>query len=59
MEIDDLRDQVWDYLFEVKSPQQIADLAAVAACDESTIRLAVNHEWFALADDRVSIAYGS
>ena len=59
MDIDDLRDQVWDYLFEVKSPQRIADLAALAACDEAAIRLAVNHEWFALTDDRVSIAYWS
>src|SRR5262249_17371271 len=58
MDIDDLRDRIWDYLFETKSPQPIAKLAALAECDETAIRLAVNHEWFAVADGHVSIAYG-
>lgn len=58
MDIDDLRDRIWDYLFEMKSPQLIADLAVLAECDETIIRLAVNHEWFAVTDGRVSIAYG-
>ena len=58
MDIDDLRDRIWDYLFETKSPQLVSDLAALAECDETAIRLAVNHEWFSMADGRVSIAYG-
>jgi hypothetical protein len=58
MDIDDLRDRIWDNLFKTKSPQLITDLAALAECDERTIRLALNHEWFAVSDGRVSIAYG-
>ena len=58
MDIDDLRDRIWDYLFETKSPQLITELARLAECDETLIRLAVNHEWFTVADVRVSIAYG-
>jgi hypothetical protein len=58
MDIDDLRDRIWDYLFETKSPQPITELATLAECDETLIRLAVNHEWFTVHDARVSIAYG-
>jgi hypothetical protein len=59
MDIDELRGNIWDYLFETKSPKQIAELAALAACDETTIRIAVNHEWFAVTRDQVSIAYAA
>jgi hypothetical protein len=59
MDIDDLRDQIWGYLFETKSSQSVAELAALAACDETTIRIATNHEWFAVSEDRVSIAYAA
>ena len=58
MDIDDLRDRIWDYLFKTKAPQSIPDLAALAECDETTIRVALNHEWFSTADGRASIAYG-
>jgi hypothetical protein len=59
MDIDDLRDQIWDYLFETKSSRLVAELATLAACDETTIRIATNHEWFAVSEDRVSIAYAA
>ena len=58
MDIDDLRDRIWDYLFKTKSPQRITDLATLAESDETTIRLALNHEWFTVVDGQASIAYG-
>jgi hypothetical protein len=33
------------------------DIAAIIGCDIATMRSAVDHEWFRVADDRVSIAY--
>lgn len=53
----DLRERIWDYLFEVKSAQSIIDLASLAKCDETTIRIAVDHEWFTKCDDQISIAH--
>ena len=57
MDTDELRDSIWDYLFESKSTKSIDEIAALAACDAASVRTAVNHEWFTVAQDRVSIAY--
>jgi len=57
MDTDELRDSIWDYLFESKSTKSIDEIAALAQCDAAAVRTAVNHEWFAVSQDRVSIAY--
>jgi len=55
----DLRDRVWDYLFQAKTSQSVADIAAHLQCSVSDVEAAVHHEWFRLASDRVAIAYGN
>jgi hypothetical protein len=57
MDIDELRDRIWDYLFKLKTTHSIDEIAALAECDVAAVRTAVNHEWFSVADDKVSIAY--
>jgi hypothetical protein len=59
MDTDDLRDRIWDYLFESKSTKSIDEIAVLAQCDAASVRTAVNHEWFAVAQERVSIAYAT
>jgi hypothetical protein len=57
MDIDALRNSIWEYLFEAKTAKSIDELAALAAQDVAAVHAAVNHEWFALNHDQVSIAY--
>ena len=57
MEIEVLRDQIWGYLFRAKGARSIGELARQMACDETDVRAAINHEWFTLDQDQVSIAY--
>ena len=57
MDTDELRDSIWDYLFESKSTKSIDEIATLAECDAAAVRTAVNHEWFTVAQDRVAIAY--
>jgi len=59
MDIDELRDSIWGYLFEQKAAKSIEEISALAGCDALTVRSAVSHEWFAVNDDRVAIAYMS
>lgn len=59
MDIDDLRDRIWEYLFKTQTPHSIEEIAVLAECDVTAVRVAVNHEWFAVAEDRVSIAYAT
>jgi len=57
MDTDELRDRIWDYLFESKSTKSIDEIAALAACDAIDVRTAVNHEWFTVSQDHVAVAY--
>jgi hypothetical protein len=57
MNTDELRDSIWDYIFECKSTKSVDELASLANCDAAAIRTAVNHEWFTVSQDQVAIAY--
>lgn len=57
VDVDDVRDRIWDYLFRTKAMHPLDDIAAIIGCDIATTHTAVDHEWFRVADDRVSIAY--
>lgn len=57
MNTDELRDNIWDYLFECKSNKSIDEIAALAGCDAAAVRTAVSHEWFTVSQDQVAIAY--
>jgi hypothetical protein len=55
----ELRDAIWDYLFEAQGSRTLDEIAAFADQDRHAIHAAVDHEWFTVAHDRVSIAYAS
>jgi hypothetical protein len=57
MNTDELRDSIWDYIFECKSTKTVDELAVLANCDAAAIHAAVNHEWFTVSQDQVAIAY--
>ena len=57
MNIDQLREVIWEDLFRTKVAKSVEELAAATSCNSSEVRAAVSHEWFNLAGDRVSIAY--
>lgn len=59
MNIDELRDAIWQQLFQFKSARSISEIAFHNHCDAATVVTACNHEWFTIADDRVAIAYAS
>jgi hypothetical protein len=59
METEELRDAIWDYLYEAKASKTLVELATYAGRDPLAVTAAVNHEWFDIAHDRVSIAYVS
>ena len=57
MDVDALRDSIWAHLFRAKAAKSVDELAMHVAQDVTAVRAAVNHEWFSLSHDRVSIAY--
>ena len=57
MSIEELRDGIWDYLFQEHAARTIDEIATLADQDATTVRAAVDHEWFSVVEDRVSIAY--
>jgi hypothetical protein len=57
MNTDELREIIWEQLFRAKISQSIDEVAAQTGCEPTDVRAVVNHEWFTVADDRVSIAY--
>jgi hypothetical protein len=59
MSIEELRDGIWDYLFSEKAARTIDEIAALADQDATAVRAAVEHEWFRVDQDRVTIAYSA
>ena len=59
MNTDELREIIWEQLFRAKVSKSIDEVAALTGCEPAVVRAAVNHEWFTVADDRVSIAYST
>lgn len=59
MQIEELRDGIWEYLFQAKASKSIDELASLSGDDESVVRGAVDHEWFLVSGDQVSIAYSN
>ena len=55
--MEDLRNQIWDFLYRADRPQTIADIAQHVGSDENTVRQAILHDWFDVVGDEVTIAY--
>lgn len=54
---DTLRSEIWDYLSSVTGPRSVDEIAERLHNDQPTIRAAVNHDWFNVTGDLISIAY--
>jgi hypothetical protein len=59
MNIDELRNIIWEHLFRAKASKSIDEIAALTDRDATAVRAAVDHEWFNVRDERVSIAYAA
>lgn len=59
MDIDQLRNSIWDHLYQARSAKTIEEIATHAARDVTAVSAAINHEWFTVIQDRVSIAYSA
>jgi hypothetical protein len=54
--MDELRVEIWDLLYRAEEPKSIGDITECIDQDEATVRAAVEHEWFTIMDDLVSIS---
>jgi hypothetical protein len=43
MNVDELRDIIWEHLFQAKGAKSIDDIAALVACDATIVDLARYH----------------
>jgi hypothetical protein len=57
--MDELRNEIWDYLFKSEHPRHLDDIAVEVGRDRDTVGAAVHHEWFMVSNNEVAIAYAS
>jgi hypothetical protein len=57
MDIDELRNLIWEHLFQAKATKSIDEIAALTNSSIAAVGVAVDHEWFAVNERGVSIAY--
>ena len=55
--MDELRSEIWDYLFRTGGPRLMSEIATQVHSDPTSVRAAVTHEWFAVQGEQVAIAY--
>ncbi len=55
--MDEIRSDIWDFLSQTNGPQSFSAIAQRIMRDTGTIRAAVDHEWFKVTGELVSIAY--
>jgi hypothetical protein len=56
MNTEELRAIIWDELFRANTTKSIGEIAALTDQDTSNVQSAVQHDWFMVNEDRVSIA---
>ena len=54
--MDDLRCEIWDFLYRTNQPQSVETLARHLASDEQMIRAAIDHDWFDVMQDLIGVA---
>lgn len=54
--MDELREQIWDYLFKAGSDRSVADIAAWAGRQPDEVRSVVTHPWFRVSGEQVGVA---
>ena len=54
--MDELRVEIWDFLYRGSAPKSVEEIAQNVDRDLDTVRMAVDHHWFDVVDDTVAIA---
>ena len=54
--MEELRVEIWDFLYRVSEPKSVEEIAQNVDRDLDIVRMAVDHHWFDVVDDTVSIA---
>ena len=54
--MDELRIEIWDHLFRQNKSVSVTEIAAGIQQDAALVRAAVDHPWFQLAGEEVSIS---
>jgi len=57
MSIDELREAIWEHLFQIKAARSVDEIVAHFNCDAADVYAAITHDWFSLAGNLISIAY--
>lgn len=55
--MEELRNQIWDYLHRAGEPQPVDEIARQVDADPQTVLGVVDHSWFRVENDLVAIAY--
>lgn len=59
MGVEELRDIIWGYLYQAEEARTLDEIAAFVDQDREAVSFVVDHAWFNVVQDRVSIAYTS
>lgn len=54
--MEDERNKVWDYLYNVGMPRSVEDIAQSLEMESTLVTAVVDHEWFTTEGETVSIA---
>ena len=57
--MDELRVEIWDYLYRAEESKSVSEIAESVEQEVATIREVVEHEWFTIVDDMVTISRGA
>jgi hypothetical protein len=57
--MEELRDRIWDFLYRADGPKSISEIAQHFGSADETVRQAIQHEWFTVVGDQVTIAYAT
>lgn len=57
--MDEIRCEIFDYLYREDVPKSVDEIAASLEQEAEAINVAVQHEWFAIDDAKVSISRGA
>ena len=55
--MDDFRVEIWDFLYQSQTAKSVEEIAQNVDRDTEAVRLAVDHHWFEVVDDVVTIAH--
>lgn len=57
--MDELRTEVWDFLYRAQGQKSIDEIGQHVNRDSAAVRAAIDHDWFKVVEEMVTIAYGT